>query len=78
LFSKTQQSIDGLFIQAHRIALFPLAPLFDEQALKLKDSVEACLTRVFHIFDEDNDDTLSDKELQTYHKYCFGEDLKKR
>jgi len=75
--AKTQQSIDEVFIQAHRIALFPLAPLFDEQALKLKDGVEACLTRVFHIFDEDNDDTLSDKELQTYHKYCFGEDLKK-
>jgi len=34
------------------------------------------LTRVFHLFDKDNDGILSDKELQTYHQECFGEELK--
>jgi len=75
--AKTQQSIDDVFLQAHKVVMYPLGPLFDEQELKLKDGVEACLTRVFHLFDEDNDENLSDKELQTYHKTCFGEDLKR-
>ncbi|XP_037363729.1 mitochondrial Rho GTPase 2 isoform X2 [Talpa occidentalis] len=73
--AKHLRNISELFYYAQKAVLHPTAPLYDPEAKQLRPACARALTRVFKLSDQDLDQCLSDEELNTFQKSCFGHPL---
>uniref|UniRef100_A0A3B4GIE1 Mitochondrial Rho GTPase n=1 Tax=Pundamilia nyererei TaxID=303518 RepID=A0A3B4GIE1_9CICH len=73
--AKNLKNISELFYYAQKAVLHPTAPLYDPEDKQLKPSCVRALTRIFYVSDQDNDRILSDAELNSFQKSCFGNPL---
>ncbi|KAK2855441.1 hypothetical protein Q7C36_007310 [Tachysurus vachellii] len=73
--AKNLKNISELFYYAQKAVLHPTAPLYDPEDKQLKPPCVRALTRIFTISDQDNDRILSDDELNSFQKSCFGNPL---
>uniref|UniRef100_A0A4W4EFG5 Mitochondrial Rho GTPase n=2 Tax=Electrophorus electricus TaxID=8005 RepID=A0A4W4EFG5_ELEEL len=73
--AKNLKNISELFYYAQKAVLHPTAPLYDPEDKQLKPQCVRALSRVFTISDQDNDRILSDSELNSFQKSCFGNPL---
>ncbi|XP_063077638.1 mitochondrial Rho GTPase 2 isoform X2 [Engraulis encrasicolus] len=73
--AKNLKNISELFYYAQKAVLHPTAPLYDPEDKQLKPLCVRALSRIFSISDQDNDRLLSDSELNTFQKSCFGNPL---
>uniref|UniRef100_A0A673BZT3 Mitochondrial Rho GTPase n=1 Tax=Sphaeramia orbicularis TaxID=375764 RepID=A0A673BZT3_9TELE len=73
--AKNLKNISELFYYAQKAVLHPTAPLYDPEDKQLKPLCVRALSRVFYISDQDNDRILSDAELNSFQKSCFGNPL---
>ncbi|XP_030624273.1 mitochondrial Rho GTPase 2 isoform X2 [Chanos chanos] len=73
--AKNLKNISELFYYAQKAVLHPTAPLYDPENKQLKPQCVRALSRIFTISDQDNDHILSDAELNSFQKLCFGNPL---
>ncbi|MCI4374258.1 hypothetical protein PGIGA_G00004120 [Pangasianodon gigas] len=73
--AKNLKNISELFYYAQKAVLHPTAPLYDPEDKQLKPQCVRALSRIFTISDQDNDRILSDAELNSFQKSCFGNPL---
>ncbi|KAM6897856.1 mitochondrial Rho GTPase 2 [Xenentodon cancila] len=73
--AKNLKNISELFYYAQKAVLHPTAPLYDPEDKQLKPACVRALSRIFYISDQDNDHILSDAELNSFQKSCFGNPL---
>ncbi|XP_077762068.1 mitochondrial Rho GTPase 2 isoform X2 [Canis aureus] len=73
--AKNLRNISELFYYAQKAVLHPTAPLYDPEAKQLRPACAQALTRIFRLSDRDLDQALSDEELNTFQKSCFGHPL---
>uniref|UniRef100_A0A3Q3Q1H3 Mitochondrial Rho GTPase n=1 Tax=Monopterus albus TaxID=43700 RepID=A0A3Q3Q1H3_MONAL len=73
--AKNLKNISELFYYAQKAVLHPTAPLYDPEDKRLKPLCVQALSRIFYISDQDNDHILSDAELNSFQKSCFGNPL---
>ncbi|XP_013863632.1 mitochondrial Rho GTPase 2 isoform X2 [Austrofundulus limnaeus] len=73
--AKNLKNISELFYYAQKAVLHPTAPLYDPEDKQLKPPCVRALSRIFYISDQDNDRILSDAELNSFQKSCFGNPL---
>ncbi|KAM4716009.1 mitochondrial Rho GTPase 2 [Anableps anableps] len=73
--AKNLKNISELFYYAQKAVLHPTAPLYDPEDKQLKPACVRALSRIFFISDQDNDRILSDAELNSFQKSCFGNPL---
>ncbi|KAM6155589.1 mitochondrial Rho GTPase 2 [Rhynchocyon petersi] len=73
--AKNLRNISELFYYAQKAVLHPTAPLYDPTAKQLRPECAQALTRIFRLSDQDLDEVLSDQELNSFQKYCFGHPL---
>ena len=69
--AKTLLNVNDVFVKAQHAVLYPINPLYDLSEGKLTPECESAFTRIFRMFDEDNDGLLSNKELNNFQAYCF-------
>ena len=68
--------INELFFLAQTHVLYPVRPILDLSSNSFKDDCTRALIRIFRMFDKDGDGLLSDKELNDFQEFCFGEGMK--
>ncbi|XP_041829966.1 mitochondrial Rho GTPase 2 isoform X1 [Melanotaenia boesemani] len=73
--AKNLKNISELFYYAQKAVLHPTAPLYDPEDKQLKPACVRALSRIFYVSDQDNDRILSDAELNSFQKSCFGNPL---
>ncbi|KAG7459778.1 hypothetical protein MATL_G00214280 [Megalops atlanticus] len=73
--AKNLKNISELFYYAQKAVLHPTAPLYDPEDKQLRPMCIRALSRIFTISDQDNDRILSDNELNSFQKSCFGNPL---
>ncbi|XP_036861603.1 mitochondrial Rho GTPase 2 isoform X2 [Manis javanica] len=73
--AKNLRNISELFYYAQKAVLHPTAPLYDPEAKQLRPACTQALTRIFRLLDQDQDQVLSDDELNAFQKSCFGHPL---
>uniref|UniRef100_A0A8B9SAK8 Mitochondrial Rho GTPase 2 n=1 Tax=Apteryx owenii TaxID=8824 RepID=A0A8B9SAK8_APTOW len=73
--AKNLKNISELFYYAQKAVLHPTAPLYDPEEKQLRPACARALTRIFNISDQDNNQILSDDELNYFQKSCFGNPL---
>ncbi|XP_038618481.1 mitochondrial Rho GTPase 2 [Tachyglossus aculeatus] len=73
--AKNLKNISELFYYAQKAVLHPTAPLYDPEEKRLRPSCAKALTRIFRLSDQDNNQVLSDDELNFFQKSCFGNPL---
>ncbi|XP_034276369.1 mitochondrial Rho GTPase 2 [Pantherophis guttatus] len=73
--AKNLKNISELFYYAQKAVLHPTAPLYDPEEKQLRPACAQALTRIFTMSDQDNNQILSDEELNYFQKSCFGNPL---
>ncbi|XP_043860808.1 mitochondrial Rho GTPase 2 isoform X1 [Dromiciops gliroides] len=73
--AKNLKNISELFYYAQKAVLHPTAPLYDPEEKQLRPACAHALTRIFRLSDQDNNQVLSDHELNYFQKSCFGNPL---
>uniref|UniRef100_A0A8B9UB65 EF-hand domain-containing protein n=1 Tax=Anas zonorhyncha TaxID=75864 RepID=A0A8B9UB65_9AVES len=73
--AKNLKNISELFYYAQKAVLHPTAPLYDPEEKQLRPACARALTRIFNLSDQDNNQILSDDELNYFQKSCFGNPL---
>lgn len=73
--AKNLKNISELFYYAQKAVLHPTAPLYDPEEKQLRQQCVRALTCIFNISDQDNNQILSDDELNFFQKSCFGSPL---
>ncbi|XP_015215532.1 mitochondrial Rho GTPase 2 [Lepisosteus oculatus] len=73
--AKNLKNISELFYYAQKAVLHPTAPLYDPEEKQLRPMCVRALSRIFAISDQDDDGVLSDGELNSFQKSCFGNPL---
>ncbi|XP_036408265.1 mitochondrial Rho GTPase 2-like [Megalops cyprinoides] len=73
--AKNLKNISELFYYAQKAVLHPTAPLYDPEDKQLRPMCIRALSRIFTISDQDSDGILSDSELNSFQKSCFGNPL---
>ncbi|XP_056389173.1 mitochondrial Rho GTPase 2 [Hyla sarda] len=73
--AKNLKNISEVFYYAQKAVLHPTAPLYDPEEKQLRPQCKKALTRIFTISDQDNNQILSDDELNYFQQSCFGNPL---
>ncbi|XP_070616880.1 mitochondrial Rho GTPase 2 isoform X12 [Erythrolamprus reginae] len=73
--AKNLKNISELFYYAQKAVLHPTAPLYDPEEKQLQPACAQALTRIFTLSDQDNNQILSDEELNYFQNSCFGNPL---
>uniref|UniRef100_A0A8C5QYY7 Mitochondrial Rho GTPase n=1 Tax=Leptobrachium leishanense TaxID=445787 RepID=A0A8C5QYY7_9ANUR len=73
--AKNLKNISEVFYYAQKAVLHPTAPLYDPEHKQLRPQCTKALTRIFTISDQDNNQILSDDELNYFQQSCFGNPL---
>lgn len=73
--ARTLKNVSELFYYAQKAVLHPTTPLYNSEERDLTEKCRKSLTRIFKICDYDNDDVLSDYELNQFQRRCFNTPL---
>ncbi|XP_040295643.1 mitochondrial Rho GTPase 2 isoform X1 [Bufo bufo] len=73
--AKNLKNISEVFYYAQKAVLHPTAPLYDPEEKQLRPQCRKALTRIFTISDQDNNQIMSDDELNYFQQSCFGNPL---
>ncbi|KAI5721387.1 hypothetical protein M8J77_020147 [Diaphorina citri] len=73
--AKTLKNISEMFYYAQKAVLHPMAPIYISDKQELTPECIKALTRIFKVCDLDNDNLLSDKELNAFQRRCFDAPL---
>lgn len=75
--AKNLRNVDEIFLKARQSVLYPITPaLYDLEKCCLADECKRSITRIFRMYDVDNDGLLSSIELNAFQKYAFNVQLK--
>ncbi|KAH0631803.1 hypothetical protein JD844_019630 [Phrynosoma platyrhinos] len=67
--AKNLKNISELFYYAQKAVLHPTAPLYDPEEKQLRPACTRALTRIFNMSDQDNNQILSDDELNYFQSF---------
>ncbi|KAL9110426.1 MAG: hypothetical protein Q9227_004970 [Pyrenula ochraceoflavens] len=73
--AREHYNVNEAFFLCQKSVTHPIAPLFDSKESVLKPAAIAALQRVFYLCDKDQDNYLSDKELDAFQLKCFNKPL---
>jgi len=73
--ARTLKNISEVFYYAQKAVLHPTAPVYNPDEKELTHPAKRALTRIFRICDTDNDNLLSDEEINTFQQKCFNAPL---
>lgn len=73
--AKSLRNISELFYYAQKAVLYPMVPLFNPAEKDLTPKCRMALQRVFRVCDLDNDQILSDDEVNLFQRKCFDTPL---
>lgn len=69
--AKNLLKVQDVFVKAQQAVLYPFSPLFDLSTGTLTTDCQKALTRIFRMFDSDNDGLLSNAELDAFQYHTF-------
>jgi Ras family protein T1 len=69
--AKNLLRVDEVFLKAQQAVLYPFTPLFDLNTGRLTENCRRAFTRIFRMFDKDNDGLLSNAELDAFQYQTF-------
>lgn len=69
--AKNLLRVDEVFLKAQQAVLYPFTPLYDLENGGLTAGCRRAFTRIFRMYDADNDGLLSDAELDQFHREAF-------
>lgn len=75
--AKSFKNITELFYYAQKSVLYPTIPVYNINLKELTQQCCKCLTRIFKLCDQDNDNVLNDIELNEFQFNCFNISLQK-
>lgn len=70
--AKNLLRVDEVFLKAQQAVLYPFTPLYDLDNGRLTTDFKRAFTRMFRMYDADNDGLLSDAELDQFHREAFA------
>jgi Ras family protein T1 len=78
--AKNLLRVDDIFLKAQQAVLYPFTPLYDLDVGRLSQECQRAFTRMFRMYDRDNDGLLSHSELDrfqhdTFHVPVYERDL---
>lgn len=78
--AKNLLRVDEVFLKAQQAVLYPFTPLYDLDIGRLSEECKRAFTRIFRMYDRDNDGLLSHAELdrfqhETFHVPVYERDL---
>ena len=73
--AREHHNINEVFFLCQKAVSDPIAPIYDSKESTLKPACLAALKRIFHLCDFDQDQLLSDDEIQAFQTKCFGKSL---
>jgi Ras family protein T1 len=78
--AKNLLRVDEVFLKAQQAVLYPFTPLYDLDVGRLSQDCQRAFTRIFRMYDRDNDGLLSHSELDrfqhdTFHVPVYERDL---
>ncbi|CAL1543255.1 unnamed protein product [Lymnaea stagnalis] len=73
--ARTLKNISEVFYYAQKAVLHPTAPVYNPDEKELTPQARKALTRIFRICDLDNDNVLSDDEINMFQFKCFNSPL---
>ena len=73
--AKRLRNVDEVFSKSRQSVLYPISPLYDLSAGKLTPASTRAFTRIFRMFDKDQDGLLSDDELNAFQQKIWGTSL---
>jgi len=73
--AKKMINIPEVMVFACKAVLHPSAPLYANKSHSLQPLCAKALRRIFELCDEDQDQVLSDTELNNFQRRCFGSSL---
>lgn len=69
--AKNLLRVDEVFVKAQQAVLYPFTPLYDLITGRLTDNCKRAFTRIFRMYDLDNDGLLSNAELDAFQNQTF-------
>ena len=76
--AKNLLNVDEVFLKAQQAVLYPITPLYDLNEGRIADDCRKALTRIFRIYDKDNDGLLSNAEINQFQSDAFSVPLVER
>ena len=73
--AREHHNINEVFFLCQKAVTDPIALLYDSKQSALKPACTSALKRIFHLCDQDQDGNLSDQEVYSFQKKCFGKEL---
>jgi hypothetical protein len=76
--AKNLLRVDEVFLKAQQAVLYPFTPLYDLETGRLTDNCRRAFTRIFRMYDRDNDGLLSNAEIDAFQNQTFHVPLVER
>ncbi|CAK9300103.1 unnamed protein product [Gordionus sp. m RMFG-2023] len=70
--AKCLKNLSEVFYYAQKAVLYPTSSIYQPFDKELTPKCVQALTRIFKIFDKDNDALLNDEEINDFQDYCFN------
>eukprot|EP00548_Thalassiothrix_antarctica_P017570 CAMPEP_0194189098 /NCGR_PEP_ID=MMETSP0154-20130528/57573_1 /TAXON_ID=1049557 /ORGANISM="Thalassiothrix antarctica, Strain L6-D1" /LENGTH=473 /DNA_ID=CAMNT_0038910033 /DNA_START=1 /DNA_END=1419 /DNA_ORIENTATION=+ len=69
--AKNLLCVQEVFVKAQEAILYPLPPIFDTASARMTKKCKKAFTRIFRMYDKDNDGLLSNSELNDFQHQTF-------
>ena len=77
--AKNLLNVDEVFIKAQQAVLYPITPsLYNLEEGRIADDCKRAFTRIFRMYDSDNDGLLSNSELNNFQSFAFNVPIAER
>ena len=76
--AKNLLNVDEVFLKAQQAVLYPITPLYDLNEGRIAPDCRKAFTRIFRMYDKDNDGLLSNAEINTFQNDAFSVPLVER
>lgn len=76
--AKNLLNVDEIFLKAQQAVLYPITPLYDLNQGKIAHNCHRAFSRIFRMYDKDNDDLLSNAEINAFQNDAFRVPLVER
>mmetsp|Transcript_23600 Transcript_23600/g.48859 ORF Transcript_23600/g.48859 Transcript_23600/m.48859 type:complete len:734 (+) Transcript_23600:661-2862(+) len=76
--AKNLLNVDEVFLKAQQAVLYPITPLYDLNEGRIAPDCRRAFTRIFRMYDKDNDGLLSNAEINTFQNDAFNVPLVER
>ncbi|KAM5452817.1 ERMES complex Ca(2+)-binding regulatory GTPase gem1 [Microsporum audouinii] len=73
--ARTHRNVNESFFLCQKAVTYPISPLYDSKESVLKPAAIHVLHRIFYLCDKDRDGYLSDGEIESFQRKCFGKHI---